>query len=708
MSARPAASPRVAAASALPVLAALLVIWAAQTAGAQTSHPAGIPVPTSEAGDFPMTPGGVPSTAPGIGNPAPPPSGEDSPELLLFKDIPIVVAAGKREQTEQQAPASVSIVTAQDIDLFGYRSLADVLRNQRSFYLGTDGLNWFAGVRGFLRPGEWNSRLMVTVDGRPTNDIIFGQSHLDQDFVLPMEAVKQIEIIRGPGSALYGSNAVFGVINLVPKTGADINGVEARLTGGTQETGRASVLFGHAFDDGWDIVAGATGYTSQGDNDIVFSGVNDAAHDFGHIRGADYEGAESGFIRARKGDFSIMADIENRIKDNRDATYDASFYNPGTMHEQRENLTLRYDHEINIDQSIHAMAFYGRYAYDQFFWLQQDAIPPIYKYTTDAYDDWLGEEVHYDWQATQKLHLLLGADGKEAIDTRQHDFDTIDGNLIDVPASYSAWGIFGEAEYKYTDFLSFTGGLRLDGVQRIQRTVSPRFAVVLNATHQDTIKALYGRAFRAPNLYEEIYNAPGNVPNPNLRPEIADTFEVVWERQFQSGWRTSLDGYVWKMADAMEDFTLANGYVQTRNGPTLWAHGIEAEVSRRWANGGSFRSYVTFSRAEHDSVTLEQSPQWIAGIAAVAPVYKDRVFLSVEPQYVGRMKSVTGEFVSPTFLTNVVLTANNLAPTWDLQGGIYGLFANSAHLPSGGSFEQFEPVLNYPRTRFLLTLTHRF
>src|SRR5205807_9338744 len=144
-------------------------------------------------------------------------SAQDAPELLLFNDLPVIVAAGKRRQTQREAAASVSVVTDDEIDLFGYRNLAEVLRNQRGFYLHTDGLNWFLGVRGFLRPNEWNARVLVTVDGRPTRDTIFEQTHVDQDFVVPIEAVKRVEIVRGPGSALYGGNAVFGVVNVVTK-----------------------------------------------------------------------------------------------------------------------------------------------------------------------------------------------------------------------------------------------------------------------------------------------------------------------------------------------------------------------------------------------------------------------------------------------------------------------------------------------------------
>jgi outer membrane receptor for ferrienterochelin and colicin len=124
-------------------------------------------------------------------------TGEEGSELMLYKDIPVVVAAGMREQTLQQAAASVSIVNANDIELFNYRSLADVLRDQRSFYIYSNGLNSYVGARGLQIPGEENNQILVLEDGRPTNELINGQSHFDQGFGIPMEAMKQVEIIRG-------------------------------------------------------------------------------------------------------------------------------------------------------------------------------------------------------------------------------------------------------------------------------------------------------------------------------------------------------------------------------------------------------------------------------------------------------------------------------------------------------------------------------
>ncbi len=632
---------------------------------------------------------------------------DDAPELMLFKEMPIVVAAGKREKTQQQVAASVSVVDANQISLYGYRSLADILRNQRSFYLTTDGLNWFAGVRGFERPGEWNARLMVLVDGRPTRELIYGQTHLDQDFVLPVEAMKRVEIIRGPGSSLYGSNAVFGVVNVVSKDGADVNGVEVKGQGGTQETGRSNVLFGKKFDNGWDVVGDFAAYTSKGDRDILYDDVHDAAHNFGRVHNGDYEGADAGFLKVRKGDFTAQFDMESRQKGNRSATYLASFTEPGNMHEDRANVTLRIDHEISEGKSIHAMAYYGHYNYNQSWGF--DSAGSLDRYTSQGTDDWLGQEIHYDWQVNKPLHLTLGADATQSLFTTQRDHDSESGPLFDQSPSFNSWAVFAEAEYKLTEHLTLVGGLRVDTPQRIGTLLSPRFGAIYSPNTQDTYKALYGRAFRQPNLYEMFYTIPDqNTGNPNLRSEIVDTYEGVWEHRYNTGWRSSLDVYLWKMSDAMENQILPSGALQTQNSGTLWAHGIELEFQKEWEGGAMFRGYATYSRADHDGATLTHSPTWIVGTATVLPVFNRNNTIAIEPQIISGMKSDLGDYTSPTFITNIVFTSRELRKGLDFQLGFYNLFGNYARLPRDNAATHFQPTLNYPEPRILASLTCKF
>lgn len=637
-------------------------------------------------------------------------SGEDASELMMFKDIPVVVAAGKREQTEHQAPASVTIITADEIEKSNYESLADALRNQRSFFLHTDGLNWFLGERGFERPGEWNARILVTVDGRPTNDLIYGQTHLDRDFVAPVEVMKQVEVVRGPGSSLYGTNAVFGVINVVTKDGADVNGLQVKAEGGTLETGRISAVYGQVLPGGWDVIGAVTGYSSRGANDIIYNGVNDAAHNFGHIEGADYEGVYSLFLKVKKGDLTASFDYESREKGNRSATYDVSFFDPGTMHENRGNVTLKYDHEVTAGQSIHAMVYWSHYGYDQ-NWLYAPMPPtPGLYYTSFGVDEWVGEEVYYDWQITKKLRILAGSNARQSIFTHQHDFDSMNPNVLNIPASTNNWGLFVEAEYKLADPLTLTLGGRVDDTQRTGYTFSPRAAVILTPDKPDTIKLLYGRAFRQPNLYEQLYSSGpgGNTPNPFLKPEIADTYEAVWERELNDGWRTSVNGFLWQMKDAMEDYTYPDGSLQTRNGDNIWAHGVEAEIGRKWENGASVRAYGTYTRAERSGMRVPDSPEWILGLAIVWPIYKNNTFISVQPQFVGDMKNDLGQYIQATYITNIVLTSRDILPNTDFQAGVYNLFADRARLPRDGPFNQIQTTLDYPPMSFLFSLTYHF
>jgi iron complex outermembrane receptor protein len=634
----------------------------------------------------------------------------DSPELYSFKDIPVVVAAGMRSQTEQQAAASVSIVNANDIQLFNYRSLADVLHGQRSFYLDTDGLNWFAGVRGFQRPGEWNSRILVLEDGTPTNELIYGQSNLDQDFVVPMEAVKQVEIVRGPGSSLYGSGAVFGVLNVVTKTGEDINGVEGKIEGGSESTGHLNVLFGKKFDNGFDVMGDFTGFTSQGNDDLIYNGVTDQGHDFGHIRDSDYEGVYSGFIKIRKGDLTFEADTAARRKDDAAATGLSSWYNPGDMYERRTNANLTLDQKVGDDGDLMAKFYYGHYHYQQNWPYDLTEATTPFTYFSSGEDDWIGEQIHYSWQATKKLHLLVGADAVQSLDTDQHDESSLIGPVLNIPASYNSVAGFVEDEFKPTDWLSITTGVRVDQVQRVGTSVSPRFAAIYTPARQDTFKALYGRAFRDPNLYELLYTSPppdGLLGNSGLKPEIVDTYELIWERQYGHGWQSSLNGYLWKMSDSMEDYVYPNGTLQTRNSGTLWANGVEGEIDRRWDDGASWRTYASYTRAEEAGDGLTHSPNWIVGSSVALPIFK-KCFVSVEPQIVAGMKSDLEVFTHPTFITNFVFTSRDFYHGWTFQAGAYNLFADKARLPRDGPYDQYQTTVDYPSTLFMVSVTKKF
>jgi outer membrane receptor for ferrienterochelin and colicins len=117
--------------------------------------------------------------------------------------IPTVVGASKHEQKTTEAPASVSIVTRDDIQKFGYRTLTDILRSLRGVYATSDQIYHYIGMRGINRPGDYGGRTLLTVNGHRLNDPLYDSTYNGHELPLDVDLIERVEVIRGPGSALY-------------------------------------------------------------------------------------------------------------------------------------------------------------------------------------------------------------------------------------------------------------------------------------------------------------------------------------------------------------------------------------------------------------------------------------------------------------------------------------------------------------------------
>src|SRR5437016_1576060 len=145
-----------------------------------------------------------------------------------------VSTAALHAQLLQDAPASVTVITREDITKYGYRTLAEALNGARGMFITFDRTYHYLGVRGFSLPGDYGSRLLLLVNGQSLTDNILGQSvWFGQDFPLDMSLVKRIEIVRGPSSALYGTSGIFLTINVVTFSSEELNASEVRAEVGS-------------------------------------------------------------------------------------------------------------------------------------------------------------------------------------------------------------------------------------------------------------------------------------------------------------------------------------------------------------------------------------------------------------------------------------------------------------------------------------------
>jgi len=180
--------------------------------------------------------------------------------------IEIVVAGSKRAQESRDVPSFVSVVSAADIKEHGYRTLADVLRTLPGLYVSSDRNYSYVGVRGFGRPGDYNSRILLLLNGLRTNESVYDLAYIGEEFSVDVDMIERVEVIRGPSSSLYGSNAVFAVINVVTRAGSSLAGTEVATTAASFGTYSGRASYGHTFTNGLDLLASGTYSDSKGRN----------------------------------------------------------------------------------------------------------------------------------------------------------------------------------------------------------------------------------------------------------------------------------------------------------------------------------------------------------------------------------------------------------------------------------------------------------
>ena len=173
----------------------------------------------------------------------------DLTELSLEELLKVeVVSASRYAQTLDEAPASVTVIDESELRQHGYRNLAEALVTAPGVYPSNDRNYTYLGVRGFNRPGDYGTRLLLLTDGVRRNDPLFDQALLGNESPIEIDWVKRIEFVAGPASSVYGSNALFGTVKTVMLDGGDVNGTRLIIDAGTEKTRRLGVVSGQRVD----------------------------------------------------------------------------------------------------------------------------------------------------------------------------------------------------------------------------------------------------------------------------------------------------------------------------------------------------------------------------------------------------------------------------------------------------------------------------
>ena len=627
----------------------------------------------------------------------------DLTDLDLTNLINVTIStASKFEQKATEAPASTTVITSEDFKRYGWRTLGDALRTVPGFYVSYDRNYQFLGVRG-VNLGDFNSRILLLVDGHRINNDLTDGAFIDTAFILDVDLIDHVEIVRGPGSVLYGDNAFFGVINVITRRANQINGAEVAGSYGSFNAYQGRATFGRVFSNSLELVLSGSAYGSDGPENLFYPQFNTPAQNNGVAHNLDDDLFRSGFGSLRYKDFTLEGAFIEREKGNPTAQFGTTFNDPHLRTtDDRGYVSLSYTHSFQDVVDLMAQVYYDRTSFE----ITQPQGADIFKEEQEG--DWWGTEVQLTKKLFDKHVITVGAEYRDDFNQHRLLFQEGTGEVFaDVNRTRQNYGIYAQGDFAILTNLHFNAGVRYDQYGDFDPSVDPRLALIYNPLPKSTIKAIYGTAFRAPNFLElsdPIF--------PDIGPEKITTYELVYEQEIGRNMKASLTGFYNQMDHLI---FLQNGSFTNFDAD---ARGAELALEGVWPNGIRTRAGYTFqdTRNRSTDVTLADSPQHLGTLNLSVPLYQEKLFAGLEFQYVSsrstiHISPITGEDVPGRDaggygVVNFTLFSQNLLKNLEFSGSVYNLL--DTHYSDPATRFHHQDLIPQDGRTFRVKLTYRF
>jgi outer membrane receptor for ferrienterochelin and colicins len=605
---------------------------------------------------------------------------ELSLEELIKLEIPTVFGASKLEQKTTEAPSSVTIVGTDEIKKYGYRTLADILQSVQGFHVTYDRNNTFLGTRGFNSGAYPNSRVLLLVNGHRVNNNLFDGGFVGTEFILDVDLIDKVEIIRGPGSVLYGNNAFFGVINVRTRSGYQINGVEASGEAASFDSYKGRITYGNRFKNEVELLLSGSLYDSQGPDKLFFEAFNTPQSNNGVAERLDDDAYRSFFGSITYRDFTIEGGFVTRDKVNPTAQFATLFPSFGTntfvgtiFNDPRFRtsvdqafVNLRFSHDFSETLGVVAQAYYDRTTISADLPLSFFTPLPLNR-TVDS-GEWTGTEIQVKKRLFDRHTITFGGEYRYDIRQERRNFNVrpFQENLH-TNQSNQSYGGYAEGDFALLANLHLNAGVRIDQYKEFSPTANPRIALIYNPFESSVIKAIYGTAFRAPTFIEDIN------PGDRLRPETIESYELIYEQGIGDHLRTSVSGFYNQVDDLIAYENETGAYTNRLGADVL---GTEFGLEAFWASGVRGRASYTFQETEDRTSRriLPDSPKNLVKVSLSAPVVKEKVFAGLEWQYTSTRTTLSGSEAPGFGIVNLTVFSRNLVKGLELSASLYNIF----------------------------------
>lgn len=588
-----------------------------------------------------------------------------------------VSAASRATESALDAPASVTLISRPELTALAPIHVMDAIVGTRGFYPNDDLTVTSLGVRGFSELGSYGNRVLMQLDGHTVNDDWLDGSFVGYDFLTDLSVVDRIEVVRGPGSSLYGTGAFFGLVNVDL-----VRSLPHTVRGGLFTTGD-----GHAgaFADGgatfgddagfWLKLGGIAGqpfdYVSEAH--VGTPGFEDGvAHDVGAL------GAGGAIGRAYWGDLDVIGYLHQRNKNYPTGAFGTTFGDRRTVDvERRGFLDVRYTPTLTDWLRLELRTYVDHFHYDGVYPYVEDRL------LQEEYfeGDWGGLDARVVWQPFTGLRVTGGGESELHFINVGRGIDKPgDKAYYDEQHPYATASVYSDVDWAVASWLRFAVGARFDawwitnletadatfgdGV-RFLSSFNPRLAVVLRPLDDTRFKLLLGRAFRAPSIFEMTYWDGGltQVQGLNLQPETIYTGELEVSQGLPARFVVLGSVYLNRISDLIR---LTGAGVESdpsvfQNEPgAVWTAGAEVELRKELSRGVFGSVQYSFQRTRVEDLfserNLPSSPEHIAGARLVVPVYARMARLGTRLYLEAGREDRNGALLQPAVLWDVILS----------------------------------------------------
>jgi len=659
--------------------------------------------------------------------------------------LPILEIATGYAVPLEKAPSVATVITAEDIKAMGALRLEDILESVPGLHVlpSTLTASHVPSIRGMMT--SQTPQVLVLLNGHRISSDVYSNI-FPSTAVISVQNISRVEVVRGPGSAVYGADAFSGVINIVTKSARDLKGFHAGIRGGSFDTKNVWGQYGGDIGKGWKLALNLE-YMDQGaDNsrkiysdaqsglDALFGTSASLAPGYldysyksttynAHLSNQNWKIGIDGWAQR---DIGQGAGIAQALDDSGSADIDQVLlsleYNTKDWYPDLDftgKLSYQY-----IDQQY----YYRIFPAGNVSLIGSDGnlfTPPFNPVLfSDGVRGNPGRESKisqadftflYGGINKHTLRFNFGAKKEELEAKSTQNFGpgvidgtegVVDGTLTDVTGTPYIYTTDENRTVKYISIQdvweispdwSLTAGVRYDNYSDFGNTTNPRIALVWTANEDLTAKVLYGRAFRAPS-FAELYarNNPIVLGNKELDPEIIDTYELAFAYEPIHNLNTGMSLYYYKADDMIDFVDNGDGSLTAQNINKVNGKGIELEanwkVNKEWTVIANYAYQKTINEdTDKQQPYIPKQQFYLDARWAFMPDW----LASAQLNWVGDRKRAEGDTrndIDDHTQVNLTLRRTNIAKHWEIAASVKNLFDENIMEPSDGSIPDDYPM----------------